>query len=355
MNEVPHGRATRLRRGINLSHWFSQVYTDDGYCAEHFDSYIQEPDIELVRTLGFDHVRFPVACEPMLANGSTGQISEVKMARLKKAVELLLEHELCVILDIHPETPFKERLALDDASVAAFTEFWRVLATRMSDFDPERLFLEVLNEPCICNPSRWSWIQNQCVAAIREAAPEHTIIVSGDEWSQLPQLLLIEMPEDDNVIANFHMYEPSSFTHQGAKWGSPWMCETKGLAYPSRGSNAKVLLGSVENDEARRQLDEYIELDWDHAAYRRYIAPAERFRLENNVPVMCNEFGVYKKYAPRASRLRWTKDVISAFESADIAWTMWDYAGDFSIVKTDYGNRTPDLELLRCMGLLLEQ
>lgn len=348
-------RARRFRRGINLSHWFSQVYTDQGYCDEHFDTYIQATDIELIRTLGFDHVRFPVACEPMFKSPDSLMICELSAVRLVRTVKHLLDHGLGVMLDIHPETPFKQRLAADDNYAEAFIEFWKVLATYMRKFDPDRLLLEVLNEPCLGNPARWSWIQNRCVAAIRKVAPEHSVVVSGDEWSQLPQLLLIEMPEDDNVIANFHMYEPSAFTHQGAGWGQSWMLETKGLDYPASSSNAEELFKLAQGDDARRQLAEYRECDWSYEAYRDYMMAAERFKSEKKVPVMCNEFGVYKKYAPRTARLRWTRDVIAAFESAEIGWTMWDYAGDFSIVRTENGHRTADQALLNCMGLLLEK
>ena len=32
-------RAKRLQHGINLSHWFSQVFDPKGYTKEHFDVY----------------------------------------------------------------------------------------------------------------------------------------------------------------------------------------------------------------------------------------------------------------------------------------------------------------------------
>ena len=60
-------RADRLRRGINLSHWFSQIYWQPGYSPAHFDTYIRASDFALIRDMGFDHVRFPVNCEPIMA------------------------------------------------------------------------------------------------------------------------------------------------------------------------------------------------------------------------------------------------------------------------------------------------
>ena len=38
-NSLAFKRAQHLRHGINLSHWFSQVFDPKGYTKEHFDAY----------------------------------------------------------------------------------------------------------------------------------------------------------------------------------------------------------------------------------------------------------------------------------------------------------------------------
>ena len=63
--------AARLRQGVNLSHWYSQVYVAPGYSAAHYDSYMKQSDLELIAAQGFDHVRFPIAVEHLVeADGS---------------------------------------------------------------------------------------------------------------------------------------------------------------------------------------------------------------------------------------------------------------------------------------------
>src|SRR5271169_5760271 len=62
-------RAEHLRHGINLSHWFAQVYDAKGYTKEHFDCYDTAQDMALIKTMGFDHVRFTLNCEPMFRRG----------------------------------------------------------------------------------------------------------------------------------------------------------------------------------------------------------------------------------------------------------------------------------------------
>jgi aryl-phospho-beta-D-glucosidase BglC (GH1 family) len=347
-HKTPFRRAQHVKRGINLSHWFSQVYNSIGYTEEHFNQHMTAEDIQLIKELGFDHVRFPIACEPMM---QTDSVPQDYLNRIGEVITCLHANELSVIVDIHPETPFKEALAKDDAAVDRFVKFWGEFAAFLSPFDPELTLLEIINEPCLGDPKRLSAVLQRCVQAIRHATQEHTLVISGDQWSQLPQLLRLDFPQDLNCIANFHMYEPSSFTHQGAKWANAWMQQTKGLTYPAHGSSAAHLLELASDPDASEQLREYLDLDWKREVYVKYLEPAIELREKLGVPVMCNEFGVYKEYCDRASRLKWTHDVIQSFEAADIGWSMWDFGGDFSIVNGPVGARIPDHELLQAMGM----
>src|SRR5204863_3235450 len=88
--------------------------------------------------------------------------------------------------------------------------------------DPERLFLEIINEPMVEDAYRWMGIQARVAAAIRDGAPRHTIIAAGPRWSSVDELLRIEPLADRNVIYNFHLYDPHTFTHQGATWGAEY-------------------------------------------------------------------------------------------------------------------------------------
>lgn len=344
-------RAARLRRGINLSHWFSQVYVAPGYVPAHFDTYMRTSDIALIREMGFDHVRFPINCEPLLAASQHELLPADYVQRIHERIGEFHDHGLAVIVDIHPEDAFKKALALSDAAVATFTGFWTQLASGLSRFDPEVTFLEVLNEPCIHNAARWNRILHAVVAAIRRVAPDHTIIISGDQWSQLPELLKVTPPADRNLIANFHLYDPSAFTHQGAGWASPWAMHTKGLSYPADPKAVSALLTTVTDTDARAQLDEYVALNWNAAAYHDFIQPAVAWGRAHGLCLTCNEFGVYKKFAPRESRLAWVHDVSAALTANDIGWTMWDYAGDFAVVLKKDDVRVPDSELLAALGL----
>jgi hypothetical protein len=65
-SSVPATRLAHIRRGINLSEWFAQVYDPKGYTKEHFESWTTPSDIALIKSAGFDHVRLSVNPQPMM-------------------------------------------------------------------------------------------------------------------------------------------------------------------------------------------------------------------------------------------------------------------------------------------------
>src|ERR1700730_3524874 len=69
LSSVPTSRLAHIRRGINASEWFAQVYDPKGYTKEHFQNWITAADIALIKSIGFDHVRLSVNPQPMIDAG----------------------------------------------------------------------------------------------------------------------------------------------------------------------------------------------------------------------------------------------------------------------------------------------
>ena len=61
-----------------------------------------------------------------------------------------------------------------------------------------------------------------------------------------------------------------------------------------------------------------------------FLSKAKRVADEKGLNLYCGEFGIYEK-APIESALKWYADVISVFDSLNIAWAKWDYKGGFGI------------------------
>lgn len=350
-NSPAFRRAEHLRRGINLSHWFAQVFDPKGYTKEHFDTYDTAQDMALIKSMGFDHVRFTLNNEPMFRRGQTDRIPADYLAMVDGAVKMILGQGLAVIIDIHPESDFKARLAADDGVVEQFEDYWRALARHYSTMDPERVFFEVLNEPEFKDRYRWEGVQMRLARAIREGAPNHTIIVAGANWSSITELIFMEPLRDPNVIYNFHFYEPHVFTHQGATWSTNFQHYLSNLPYPSTPENVQVAVAQAP-DAVNQQTILHYGLDrWNAERVDAEIAVAAAWGKRWHVPLTCNEFGVYREAAASETRAAWIHDVRTALEKYGIGWTMWDYAGGFSVVISKDGVRTVDEVTLKALGM----
>jgi len=349
LSSVPPTRLAHLRRGINASEWFAQVVAPATYNKEHYASHTTARDIALIASLGFDHVRLSVNPQPIFPGWGS---REEYFASLDAAVKMILDHGLAVVIDIHPDGDFKARLH-DDGFVEEFTNFWRTLAQHYSTWDSERVFFEILNEPEASDRYRWFGIQAKLAAAIRESAPQHTIIAAGARWSADDELIFMEPLSDGNVIYNFHFYEPHIFTHQGATWGSPYWIWVKGLPYPSTVESANRVAADVPDELGKLWVTRYGRDHWDAGRIESEVNQVAEWASRRHLAVTCNEFGVYRKYTDLGDRERWITDVREALERHAIGWTMWDYAGSFGVVTKTNGEAVPDPATVRALGLRL--
>lgn len=344
-------RAAHLRRGINLSEWFAQVYDPKGYTKEHFETWTTDEDIRLIRAMGFDHVRLSVNPAPMMRHNQADQLPPEYLGYLDHAVNMALAQGLAVILDIHPESDFKRRLVEEDDFVEQFTDFWRALAAHYAAYDPERLFFEILNEPEFRDRYRWAGVQAKLATAIREAAPRQTIIAAGGNWSDLEDLVALTPLPDANVIYNFHFYSPHTFTHQGATWGVNYWHFEHQLPYPASLQAAEKVAREEPDALNRLRVLRYGLDHWDGERMATEIGQAEEWAKRWKVPLTCNEFGVYRKNSNPADRGRWLRDVRTVLERGGIGWTMWDYSGGFAVVNDADHRHVPDDVTIEALGL----
>jgi len=346
---VPASRLSHLRRGINLSEWFAQVYDPRGYTKEHFESWTTASDIALIKSLGFDHVRLSVNPQAMMDAARRPGGSQEYYGYLDAAMKAVLDAGLAVELDMHPDSDFKARLREDDF-VERFADFWRTVGQHYSSWDSERVFFEILNEPEMRDRYRWYGVESKLAAAIRQGAPRHTIIAAGANWDDDSDMIFLDPLRDPNVIYVFHFYDPHIFTHQGATWGAFYWHWLKGLHYPSDPQNA-AQVAELEPDAIHRlDVIRYGQEHWDASRVEAEINQAADWAGRNHVPLLCNEFGVFRHADPQ-DRTRWINDVRSALERHDIGWAMWDYAGSFGLVTKKDGKAIPDENTVKALGL----
>ncbi|MGA3046494.1 MAG: cellulase family glycosylhydrolase [Terracidiphilus sp.] len=344
-------RAQHLKRGINASQWFAQSATD--YSAARTNRYTDAADIALMAKLGFDNVRLSIDATPLEGwpRDKDGLNADF-VGRLDKAVDTMLASGLAVQIDLHPEDAYKQRIKAGDEGVDRMVMLWRRLAAHYATRDPERVFFEIMNEPEVSDPYRWAGIQARVAAAIREVAPHNTIIATGPNYSGIADLLTQHPLSDENVIYNFHFYEPHEFTHQGAGWGAAWWSYTHDIPYPADESSMAATLKEVPDAANRFTLERYWLDHWDGHRIRLQIDESTAWAKTNGVPLICNEFGVYREHSDPQSRMNWIRDVRTALEADGIGWTMWDYRGGFGVVWKEDGQAAKvDEKVVEALGL----
>jgi endoglucanase len=350
-SQLAFARAQHLRRGINLSEWFAQVWDKRGYTREHLETWTTADDIALIKSMGFDHVRLSVNPQPMFTMNQPEKLPPEYLGYLDAAVKMILDQGLVVVIDMHPEGDFKQRLSKEDTFVEQFGDFWRAVAQHYSTLDPDHVIFEIMNEPEFIDRYRWLGVQMKVATAIREGAPRHTVIATGARWSNDDELLFQEPLRDPNIIYNFHFYEPHIFTHQGATWGDYYWHWLKGLHYPSTPESAEQVAALVPNEVDRLRVIRYGRDHWDADRIASEMKQAAEWAKRRGVPLVCNEFGVFRNFANPQDRATWIRDVRAALEHNGIGWTMWDYSGSFGVVTKQGGKAVPDESVLRALGL----
>jgi aryl-phospho-beta-D-glucosidase BglC (GH1 family) len=341
-------RAQLLHRGVNASMWFAQA-TD--YSPARLRSYTTADDIALMDTMGFDHVRLSIDGDELLRGAPPNGLNESFVAELDIAANTMLKDGLRVIVDVHPTDEFKHELRTDDAAVTRFCALWSALAGHYVQTDPDRVFFEVLNEPEFDNAQQWAAIQTRLIAAIRQAAPYHTIIATAGHYSGLTDLLTLEPLADLNVIYTFHDYEPFPFTHQGATWTMAEVRPLRGVPYPSSPENIAAAVSQEPQLSGQHWINTYGLDRWDAARIHSELSFAGKWAALHHVPVYCGEFGVYQAFADPAMRAAWLRDTRTALEDQGIGWAVWDYQGSFAVVTKTDGNASPIPAVASALGL----
>lgn len=347
-------RAKSLGRGVNLSHWYSQSMTGR-YDEKHLSTHFTADDIALIVSMGFDHVRLSLDNQVLFDPANPGRLKAEPLAKFDERLSALLDAGLKVIVDLHPGDDFKAALH-QPANEAAFIADWSALAAHLSARDPERVLFELLNEPAeTWDTETWAPVQGRVLAAVRKAAPLHTLIVAPGKWTGVDDLLKLQPYADDNLIYTFHWYDPYLFTHQSAEWGWAVARRVAGLEWPIEPADAEAAVQkAVQNSEnVVRTLKWQLEQGWHRSEW--ITAKLDELsawqRKHGWVPIYVGELGVYAKKAPPESRYRWHEESRKLIEERGWSWAVWDYRHGFRVTAQEKGKTVADERMLKALGL----
>ena len=328
---------TGYLHGINLGGWLSQCE----HSKQHHDEFITESDIRRIAYWGMDHVRLPIDYE--IIQTDQGEVIEDGFRYIDNCLKWCGEYGLNMILDLHKTLGY----TFDEYETSAdffhskefqetFVDLWRELTRRYGKY-ARRLSFELLNE--VVDPivaQIWNGIAERAVTVIRQDAPTIPILIGGVENNSISALKLLAMPHDENIVYNFHFYEPLIFTHQSAYWIKE-MPSDFSINYPNEyaeycSKSEQYLPGLNYRLYRNLKSSEKADAKFFEAAFSEAVQIAEG----RDVPLYCGEYGVIDK-ADVFSTLRWYTDINSTFQKYGIGSAVWNYKGkDFGITGKHY-------------------
>jgi len=329
-------RLKRLGNGANVCLWFRGRNIP---APEETSGYIDDSEMEQMRQLGIQHVRLCVHPEYIYDPSGPSKPIEPHMSHVEDAIGRFLDKDISVVFDFHNEN--QKRLETDIKWRNGIVPFWGALARRLRRFDPERVVLEVINEPVFKGHEQdWLDFQPVVVSAIRDSAPDHTIMATSTDWSNIGHLVRLSPLGDDNVIYTFHCYDPHIFTHQGATWSEPFYPFIKGLPYPSSPEKLKTLVDEQQNKDAKAGLTRYGDERWNGEKLRKHLKSVVEWSTKNQVPIYCGEFGCFTPATPPEDRMVWFNDISGAFNEFGIGWAVWGYDEVFGLNRRQKNGTT---------------
>jgi aryl-phospho-beta-D-glucosidase BglC (GH1 family) len=347
-----------LAKGINLSNWFNN-YSDPSQYGNRFTS----SALQLIKTSGFTYVRIPVGPAILFNSSNPSQLNPANLSFVDSAVSHSINAGLAVTLNLHPTQNDIDSLLSHDATfVNKLAAYWKAIATYFKKYSSGKLFFEVYNEPHASAAgitaqsfAWWAPVQEKMIQAIREATAEHYIIAGGEGWNSINGLLQLTPNNDPKIIYNFHFYDPFLFTHQGATW-TGWQpaMDARNVPYPSSPAAVAPLIAGSSNTGLNDALQWYGSQRYNIDSLDKWIKRAYDWGQSNHVKIIVNEFGSYKPYSPRQSRLNWIHDVRTTFEKYKIGWAMWECDEGFGWIDYPGGNRNSpvaDNDVLVALGL----
>lgn len=318
---------TGFKHGVNLGGWYSQC----NHTQERYDNFIVEKDIENIKNWGLDHIRVPV--DYNLVETDDGQYKEDGFDRIQKIIDWSNKYGLKMVLDLHKTAGFsfdvgeRENGFFENEDLQErFYKLWEQFSTRYAKYE-NMLMFELLNEVTDQKLSKkWNEIVRNCITRIRKIAPTIRILV-GSYWNNAVSAVKdLDAPYDENIVYNFHCYEPIIYTHQGALWVSKKMPPdfriSVNATYRQMADASTKIMDWPENRFEEFGFDNQLSPVYFETLFKEALDVAK----ERNVTLYCGEYGVIDYGTPEET-LYWYKQICSVLDKYDIGRAAWTYKG----------------------------
>ena len=327
--EPGSGIAANFTKGVNLAGCY-EVGAEQN-ANNIWMGHINDRHFSFLASIGVDVVRIPMQFGYFVENTSTYKFQQSFFDRLDETIDLAEKYGMHIIVDNHIWGWYDKQSDPE----AALKAVWLQVAEHCKNRSTKVVY-ELFNEPDGTYwHEHWHDVQGKVLEAVRTVDTKHTVIVTPTNYKTIA-----DMPEyaDDNIIYTSHFYEPFVFSHQGGSWtrlrtiggmlSFPYNPATDDIAAAAQKVKdidvsspeiawveAYPTTGTVEN------VQSLLKKDIDEVARR-------------GSKLYIGEFGALK-YPALESRCNWLRTVANYCRQNGAAYTVWTYAGDFGMFKTD--------------------
>ena len=220
-----------------------------------------------------------------------------------------------------------------------FISLWKTLALRYGNIDI--VAFELLNEIAKIDAPLWNSLATETIKELREIAPSKKIIIGGTQWNSVHTLSNLNIPLAENIVYNFHFYEPFLFTHQSAYW-LPAISNIS-MNYPGHMEEYRVCSKRIQCFGSGLYNTNEIGEEFMEALIIEAVDAADKA----GVPIYYGEYGIIDT-ADIGDTLKWYQDIHNVFEKYGIGRAAWTYKKmDFGLIDEHYSSRRN--EIIHCL------
>ncbi|WP_165499760.1 glycoside hydrolase family 5 protein [Pedobacter frigidisoli] len=333
------GRSQAIAKGINVSwlehYWDSHVLSD---------LKIKDGDFVLIAKMGFNTIRLPVDFEHFYLNASPTQ-KNLLVSRIDYMIKKCKAYKLKLILVNHYGKLTQKNFQQDSDRLV---RLWADLEKRYRQISTENLYFELLNEPTI-KDTLWLATAAQVVSVIRKFSPDRTIIIGASNYNSLYELSRIKPINHKNILYTFHFYEPFIFTHQGAEWVDKQVA-TIGIPFPYLPNLMPKMSRNAIGTGGEPNYNNYSN-EGKVGSIRDKIQIAKQWSVKYKVPVLCGEYGAYRKHISDDHIANYISTVRTELLRVGIPGIIWDYNQNFSLFRGPANIKNLSPRMQKALGM----
>lgn len=331
-----------LTKGLNFINWLEEAKFDGSNWM------YEEEDVSRHAVQGFKGLRLPIDLDlyvnmrdSVIAGTKTFEVDSLLWQVLDSFDIWTTRHGLSLTIDYHQyDGSFTGTSATHEGYRSMASNLWKLVAAHFKNTSRKDLFFELTNEPDLgagtntISSAKWRALAQQMIDSIRTQHSTIPIIYGATNFYNLDNLASEEAFADSNIIYAFHFYEPFIFTHQGAPWSEIASAHKVPFPYTKEEWNTEYryfgIMGSTPA-WVKNEFQAYYQKGNRNYIMNR-ILKIKKWAHEKQVPLICNEWGAYQRYAELEHLNNYNRTMGEIFTELGIAWQVW-----FGIFDTQGG------------------